>query len=61
MKAALSDEPARKHDTPQGMVQVKANGVVEWLKVEDEERMLSELDIAPEQDAQPDEEAFDIF
>ncbi len=43
------------------MVQVKANGVVEWLKAEDEERMQSELDSLPEQDAQPDEEAFDIF
>ena len=61
MKAALKDEPARDLDPPQGMVQVKANGVVEWLKVEDEERMQSELETIPEADAQPDEEAFDIF
>ena len=43
------------------MVQVKANGVVEWLKVEDQERMQSELDNLPEQDSQPGEDAFDIF
>ncbi|RZA20018.1 MAG: penicillin-binding protein 1A [Lysobacteraceae bacterium] len=61
MKVALKDQPERDLDPPQGMAQVKANGVVEWLKVEDEERMQSELDIVPEQDAQPDEEAFDIF
>ena len=61
MKAALKDEPARDLDPPQGMVQVKANGVVEWLKVEDEERMQSELEAIPEADVQPDEEAFDIF
>ena len=61
MKVALKEQPERDLDPPEGMVQIKANGVVEWLKVEDEERMLSELDIAPEQDAQPDEEAFDIF
>ena len=61
MKAALKDEPARDLDPPQGMVQVKANGVVEWLKVEDEERMQSELEAIPEADLQPDEEAFDIF
>ena len=61
MKAALKDEPARDLDPPQGMVQVKANGVVEWLKVEDEERMQSELEAIPEADVQPDDEAFDIF
>ena len=41
--------------------QVKANGVVEWLKVEDQERMQSELDTIPERDSQPGEDAFDIF
>ncbi len=61
MKVALKDQPERDLDPPAGMVQVKANGVVEWLKAEDEERMQSELDSLPEQDAQPDEEAFDIF
>jgi hypothetical protein len=43
------------------MAQAKSNGVVEWLKVEDQERLQSELDTMPQQDAQPDEEAFDIF
>ena len=43
------------------MVEVRSNGAVEWLKVEDEERMRNELDVAPEEDAQPAEEAFDIF
>jgi len=61
MKVALKDQPARDLDPPEGMVQVKANGVVEWLKAEDEERMQSELDTLPEGDAQPAEEAFDIF
>ena len=61
MKAALKDQPARDLEPPTGMVEVKANGVVEWLKVEDQERMQSELDSVPEQDTQPEEEAFDIF
>jgi penicillin-binding protein 1A len=61
MKAALKDQPERDLEPPAGMAQVKANGVVEWLKVEDQERMQSELDSNPEQDSQPGEEAFDIF
>ena len=61
MKAALKDEPSRDLDPPQGMVQVKAHGVVEWLKEEDEERKQSEHEAIPEADVQPDEEAFDIF
>ena len=61
MKAALKGQPERDLEPPAGMVQVKANGVVEWLKVEDQERMQSELDTIQDQDAQPDEEAFDIF
>ena len=61
MRVALKDQPLRDLDPPEGMVQVRANGVVEWLKVEDEERMLGELETLPEQDVQPDEEAFDIF
>jgi penicillin-binding protein 1A len=61
MKAALKDQPARDLEPPAGMAQVKANGVVEWLKVEDQERLQSELDSIPEQDSQPGEDAFDIF
>ena len=61
MKVALKDQPERLPDPPAGMVEVRSNGAVEWLKVEDEERMRNELDVAPEEDAQPAEEAFDIF
>ncbi|HWS78858.1 MAG TPA: penicillin-binding protein 1A [Thermomonas sp.] len=61
MKAALKDQPERDLEPPAGMAQVKSNGVVEWLKVEDQERLQSELDAIPEQDTQPDEDAFDIF
>ncbi|MFT4178883.1 MAG: penicillin-binding protein 1A [Thermomonas sp.] len=61
MKAALKDQPERGLDPPDGMVQVRANGVVEWVKVEDEARMLEELDMFPAEDAAPAEEAFDIF
>ena len=61
MKVALKDQPARDLEPPEGMVQVQANGVVEWVKAEDQERMQSEFDAMPEEDAQPSEEAFDIF
>ena len=61
MKTALKDQPERDLEPPAGMAQVKANGVVEWLKVEDQERMQSELDAQSNEDAQPAEEAFDIF
>jgi penicillin-binding protein 1A len=61
MKVALKDQPERLPEPPSGMVEVRSNGVVEWLKVEDEERMRNELDVAPEDNAQPTEEAFDIF
>ena len=61
MKVALKDQPERLPDPPAGMVEVRSNGAVEWLKVEDGERMRNELDVAPEEDAQPAEEAFDIF
>ena len=61
MKVALKDQPARNLDPPDGMVQVHANGVTEWVKAEDEARMQEELDMGPDQDAQPDEQAFDIF
>ena len=61
MKTALKEQPPRDLEPPAGMVEVKANGVVEWLKVEDQERIQDELAAMPDQDAQPDEEAFDIF
>lgn len=61
MKTALKEQPPRDLEPPAGMVEVKANGVVKWPKVEDQERIQDELDAMPDQDAQPDEEAFDIF
>ena len=71
MKVALKDQPERNLEPPDGMVKVgvSANGrlvpggggITEWVKAEDLERM--ETDLGPEQDpnAQPAEEAFDIF
>ena len=72
MRIALKDQPERSPDPPDGMVKVSvgaggrllpggSGGVVEWVKTEDLQRM--ESDIAPSVDsnAQPDEEAFDIF
>ena len=61
MKAALKDQPGRNLEPPEGMVEVRSNGVVEWVKVEDQERMQSEMDMQPEQETAADEEAFDIF
>ena len=72
MRVALKDQPERNPDPPAGMVQVSvgaggrllpatSGGVLEWVKTEDLDRMESynEPDIDP--NAQPDEEAFDIF
>ena len=71
MKAALKDQPERNLDPPDGMVKVGVGangrllpgggGITEWVKIEDLERM--ETDLGPEEDpnAQPAEEAFDIF
>lgn len=72
MRIALKDQPERSPNPPDGMVKVSvgaggrllpggSGGVVEWVKTEDLQRM--ESDIAPSVDsnAQPDEEAFDIF
>jgi penicillin-binding protein 1A len=71
MKTALKDQPERDLEPPDGMVKVgvAANGrllpggggITEWVKIEDLERM--ETDLGPEEDlnAQPAEEAFDIF
>ena len=71
MKTALKDQPERIPDPPDGMIMVgvgangrllpEGGGITEWVKIEDLERM--ETDLAPEEDlnAQPAEEAFDIF
>jgi len=72
MRVALKDQPERNPDPPEGMVKVSvgaggrllpggSGGVVEWVKAEDLQRMESEIAPNVEGNAQPDEEAFDIF
>jgi penicillin-binding protein 1A len=61
MQVALKDQPQRNLDPPDGMVQVTANGVTEWVKAEDAERLREELETAPATEQAPAEEAFDIF
>jgi len=60
MRVALKDKPVASNDPPEGMVQATLNGVTEWVKVEDMER-LQDYDLYGPEDAVPDEEAFDIF
>ncbi|MBD9478708.1 penicillin-binding protein 1A [Pseudoxanthomonas sp. PXM02] len=60
MRAALKDTPVAQNDPPEGMVQATLNGVTEWVKVEDMER-IQDYDLYGPEDAVPDEEAFDIF
>ena len=71
MRVALKDVPVATNDPPDGMVKVAvtasgrlmpttaSGGQVEWVKVEDLERMESEVDYG--EDEMPGEEAFDIF
>ena len=71
MKTALKDQPERLPDPPDGMVKVGVGangrllpgggGITEWVKVEDLERMETDLGPAEDPNAQPAEEAFDIF
>ena len=69
MRVALKDQPIAANEPPAGMVRVyvdnsghmstEGGGLVEYVKVEDLERMRNNLDfLGPEQS---DEEAFDIF
>ncbi|WP_062355519.1 penicillin-binding protein 1A [Pseudoxanthomonas mexicana] len=60
MRVALKDTPVAANDPPEGMVQATLNGVTEWVKVEDMER-IQDYDLYGPEDAVPDEEAFDIF
>ncbi|MFT3761210.1 MAG: penicillin-binding protein 1A [Pseudoxanthomonas sp.] len=60
MRVALKDQPIATNDPPAGMVQVQTNGVTEWVKTEDAERIRNQ-DFFDTEDATPDEEAFDIF
>lgn len=71
MRVALKDVPVASNEPPDGMVKVAvtasgrlmpttaSGGQVEWVKVEDLERMESEVDYGDED--VPGEEAFDIF
>ena len=72
MRVALKDQPERNPDPPDGMVKVSvgaggrlvpggSGGVVEWVKAEDLQLMESEIQPQTDRNAQPDEEAFDIF
>jgi len=69
MRVALKDQPIAANEPPSGMVRVyvdnsghmstEGGGLVEYVKVEDLDRMRNNLDfLGPEQS---DEEAFDIF
>ena len=60
MRTALKEQAIAQNDPPDGMTQVTSNGVVEWVKVEDLERIQSE-EIYNTDDAMADEAAFDIF
>ena len=60
MRVALKDKPVASNDPPDGMVQATLNGVTEWVKVEDMDR-IQDYDLYGPEDAVPDEEAFDIF
>ncbi|MCR6625015.1 MAG: penicillin-binding protein 1A [Pseudoxanthomonas sp.] len=60
MRVALKDTPIAANDPPDGMVQATLNGVTEWVKVEDMDR-IQDYDLYGPEDAVPDEEAFDIF
>ncbi len=72
MRVALKGQPERNPDPPTGMVQVSvgaggrllpasSGGTVEWVKAEDLERMDTYSAPGTNPNAQPDEEAFDIF
>lgn len=59
MKVALEDAPIAQNEPPSGMVQASLNGVTEWVKVEDMDRLQEyDLDL---QTPQADAAAFDIF
>ena len=59
MRVALEGTPLNLPEPPSGMVQAKVNGALEWVKVEDLER-LQEQDFYGDQST-PDDSAFDIF
>lgn len=72
MGVALKDVPVAPNDPPEGMVRVSVSaggqllptesggGIVEWVKVEDLDKMETYVDYGSDE-AAPTEEAFDIF
>lgn len=72
MRVALKGQLIAANDPPDGMVQVSVGpggrlipdsngGIVEWVKAEDLERMASDVDYGPDENATPAEESFNIF
>jgi penicillin-binding protein 1A len=61
MRAALKEQPVAANDPPEGMVQTSTNGVTEWVKTEDLERIQSEESYDTGENQTADEAAFDIF
>ncbi|RYZ72993.1 MAG: penicillin-binding protein 1A [Lysobacteraceae bacterium] len=61
MRAALKEQPVAANDPPEGMVQTSTNGVTEWVKTEDLERIQSEESYDTGENQAADEAAFDIF
>jgi penicillin-binding protein 1A len=59
MRVALEGQPLAGNDPPADMVQATLNGATEWVKAEDLDR-LQQYD-ATQQDAQDEQQAFDIF
>jgi penicillin-binding protein 1A len=73
MQTALKDVPIAPNDPPEGMIRVSvtaggqllptegSGGIIEYVKVEDLEKMETYVDYGPSDAAVPSEEAFDIF
>jgi penicillin-binding protein 1A len=73
MKTALKDVPVAANDPPEGMVKVAvtasgqllptegSGGIIEYVKVEDLERMETYVDYGSTDSAVPTEESFNIF
>lgn len=73
MKVALKDVPIAANDPPEGMVKVAvtasgqllptegSGGIIEYVKVEDLERMETYVDYGSSDEAVPSEDSFNIF
>ena len=73
MKTALKDVPIAPNDPPEGMVKVAvtasglllptegSGGIIEYVKVEDLERMETYVDYGASDEAVPSEDSFNIF